>query len=258
MLLKRQGFPEEDELVMCTVTNVQHHSVFCNLDEYGKSGMIHISEVSPGRIRNLRDYVVEGKKVVCKVLRIHRDRGHIDLSLRRVNESQRRNKINDIKQEQKAEKILEFVAKKLNKDPKSTFERIKDKVLEHYPNLYVCFQDIVTGNIPISFLDLEKPFLKDLEDTIKQRIKIPEVEIGGFFTIRSYAPDGIEVIKRALKKASGENILINYLGAGKYGLDVTAPDYKQAEKRLKKVTDTVTKEVEKHKGEVSFERQDKR
>ena len=36
MLLKKKGFPEEDELVMCTVTKVQFHSVFCNLDEYDK------------------------------------------------------------------------------------------------------------------------------------------------------------------------------------------------------------------------------
>ena len=62
MLLKKQGFPEESELVLCTVTSVQYHSVFVDIDEYGKSGLIHISEVSPGRIRNIRDFVKEGKK----------------------------------------------------------------------------------------------------------------------------------------------------------------------------------------------------
>ncbi len=106
MLLKREGFPEEDELVLCTVTNIFHHGVFVNVEEYGKGGMIHISEVSPGRIRNIRDFVREGKKVVCKVLRVNEEKGYIDLSLRRVNERQRKEKINEIKQEQKAEKII--------------------------------------------------------------------------------------------------------------------------------------------------------
>ncbi len=101
MLYKREGMPEEDELVLCTVTAVHGHSVFAKLDEYGKTGMIHISEVSPGRIRNIRDYVVEGKKIVCKVLRIDKVKGHIDLSLRRVNAGQKKNKTNEIKQEQK-------------------------------------------------------------------------------------------------------------------------------------------------------------
>ena len=27
MLYKKEGMPEEDELVLCTITNVQHHSV---------------------------------------------------------------------------------------------------------------------------------------------------------------------------------------------------------------------------------------
>ena len=106
MLLKKQGFPEDSELVLCTVTSVQFHSVFVNIDEYGKGGMIHISEVSPGRIRNIRDFVKEGKKIVCKVLKVNEEKGYIDLSLRRVNEAERRRKIEDIKKEQNAEKII--------------------------------------------------------------------------------------------------------------------------------------------------------
>ena len=98
MLYRRKGFPEEDELVLCTVTKIFPHSVFCNLDEFGRTGVIHISEIAPGRIRNIRNYVRHGKKVICKVLRTDKQKGHIDLSLRRVNEGQRRGKKNEIKQ----------------------------------------------------------------------------------------------------------------------------------------------------------------
>ena len=113
MLFKKQGFPEESELVLCTVTSVQYHSVIVDIEEYGRSGLIHISEVSPGRIRNIRDFVKEGKKVVCKVLRVKEEKGYIDLSLRRVNESEKRRKIESIKREQNAEKIVEIAALKL-------------------------------------------------------------------------------------------------------------------------------------------------
>src|SRR3989338_3423064 len=125
MFLKKDGFPEEDELVMCTITKVQPHSVFCNLDEYDKGAMIHISEVSPGRIRNIRDFVKEGKKVVCKVLRVNEEKGHIDLSLRRVTETQRRLKVDEIKQEQKSEKIIEFVTKNNNLDLNKFFNELE-------------------------------------------------------------------------------------------------------------------------------------
>src|SRR3989339_358149 len=118
MLLHKKGFPEEGELVLCTVTKLSSHSIFVDLDEYQKQGLIHITEVSPGRIRNIRDFVREGKKVVCLVLRINQERGYIDLSLRRVNESQKRAKIDEVKQEQKAEKIIEMLSHALKKEHK--------------------------------------------------------------------------------------------------------------------------------------------
>ena len=46
MFLKKNDFPEEDELVLCTVTNIFHHGAFVNVEEYGRSGMIHISEIN--------------------------------------------------------------------------------------------------------------------------------------------------------------------------------------------------------------------
>jgi translation initiation factor 2 subunit 1 len=77
MFYKKEGFPEEDELVICTVAEIQYHSIFVTVDEYDNiSGMIHISEIAPGRIRNIRDYVKEGKVIVCKVLRINTEKGH--------------------------------------------------------------------------------------------------------------------------------------------------------------------------------------
>src|SRR3989344_568516 len=101
MLYRREGFPDEGEIVLCTVTKINPNSVFVHVDDYDKGGMVHISEISPGRIRNIRDFVVENKVVVCKVLSVNRERGYIDLSLRRVNETLRRNKLEEVKQEQK-------------------------------------------------------------------------------------------------------------------------------------------------------------
>src|SRR3989344_1850677 len=143
MLLKKQGFPEDSELVLCTVTSVQIHSVFVNIDEYGKGGMIHISEVSPGRIRNIRDFVKEGKKVVCKVLRINLEKGYIDLSLRRVNESEKRRKIDDIKKDQNAEKIVEIAAGKLGLKTEELYREISKKIVKDYSSLHRFFEDVV-------------------------------------------------------------------------------------------------------------------
>ena len=257
MFLKNEGFPEEDELVMCTVTKVQFHSVFANLDDYGKSGMIHISEVSPGRIRNIRDYVKEGKKVVCKVLRINTERGHIDLSLRRVTETQKRKKVDEIKQEQKAEKILEFVTKDLNLDVKKLFEEIITNISKKYDSLYEFFQEVVTDSNAIKDAGIDAKTAKNLEEAIKSRIKEVSVKIEGKLKLTSYAANGVDVVKEALKKATEigeENISIKYLGAGSYNLIVNARDYKEAEKLLEDALEKALEYVRKNEGEGEFVR----
>ncbi len=256
MLLKKEGFPDESELVICTVTNIQFNSVFARLDEYGKSGMIHISEISPGRIRNIRDYVKEGKRIVCVVLRINKERGHIDLSLRRVNKVQHRKKIEQMKKEQKSEKILELVAKDNKLDIRSFYKEIMDKI--EYEYLSDFFDEVIAGNADIASLKLKKPVAEQLEELVRQRIRLPTVTIEGVYTIHLFDPDGVEKIRKALVKADSvsDDASIIYLGAGKYEIRVVAGDYKTAEKILKNITSTIDKSLKNVKGTVEFKRKD--
>jgi len=255
MLYHKKDFPEEDELVLCTVTNVQHNSVFVHLDEYDRGGMIHISEVSPGRIRNIRDFVVEGKKIVCKVLRINKERGYIDLSLRRVNDMQKKLKINFIKQEQKAEKILELVSKKLKLDLKELYNDVMSKISKDYDSLHDFFEDIVAGDSELKEYDIDKKIEKDLNEAIFQRIKPAKVELKGEFFLQSRASNGIEIIKAALAKAQENNsVYIRYKGSGKYSIKVTASDYKKGEKVMEKATESVLRYMEKQKEIATYTR----
>ena len=257
MLLKKEGFPEEDELVMCTVTQVQSHSVFAVLDEYDKGGMIHISEVSPGRIRNIRDFVREGKKVVCKVLRVNAEKGHIDLSLRRVTETQKRSKVDELKQEQKAEKILEFVAKDLNMDIKKLYSTINENISKKYASLNEFFEKVVSDNSIIKDSGLDAKAAKKLEEAIKLRIKEAVVKIDGKLKLTSFEPNGIDVVKEALKKGHDigkDKVMIKYLGGGSYSISVTGSNYKEAEKMLKEVSESILGKIEASNGIGEFAR----
>lgn len=258
MLYRKTGFPEENELVLCTVTNIQYHSVFVKLDEYDKQGMIHISEISPGRIRNIRDYVKEGKKVVCIVLRIHRDRGHIDLSLRRVNESQKRGKNSQIKQEMLAEKIVENVARQRKEDVEKLYDKITGILFEKYPNLFSAFEDVALKGESLEKLGVEKKVAEQLTEVIKLRIKPSEVKISGDFILRSYKPDGVNIIKEALKKGKKVNkeVSLRYKGAGTYHLEIKAGEYKDAEKILDKVLKTVESHMESNSSSAEFVREE--
>ncbi|MBD3163572.1 S1 RNA-binding domain-containing protein [Candidatus Woesearchaeota archaeon] len=230
----KEGFPEEDDLVLCTVNNIHFHSVFAKLDEYNKTGLIHISEISPGRIRNIRDYVVEGKKIVCKVLRIDRKKGHIDLSLRRVNENQRKKKVNEIKQEQKAESIIAQVAKANKLDYGKFYNELKEKIFSKYEDFRSCFSNAVKDPALLESLGIEKKAASQLMDIIKVRFKEEDVVIGGKLKLVSYEPNGLDIIKASLKNAEETGAKINYSGGGMYNIHVTSKNYKDAEKILDK------------------------
>ena len=260
MLFTRTGYPEEGELVLCTITKVQFHSVFCDMDEFDrKSGMIHISEVSPGRIRNIRDYVKEGKKVVCTILRINKEKGHIDLSLRRVNDNQKRRKMDEIKQEQKAEKIVELLAKDLKKPFKELYKEVSKPILEEYDMMHLAFNDVVEQGLKLSDVGIEKKLADKLISVIKDKIKPKSVMISGEFTLTSYDENGLEIIKTSLQNAEklNEKIDISYEGGGRYRLRVVAKEYKDAEKILKQATEEVITYVEASNGEAAFERKEK-
>src|SRR5882762_11961032 len=133
-------WPDEGELVVCTVTNVKNFGAFVTLDEYeSKEGFIHIAEVSSGWIKYIRDYVREGQKVVCKVLKVDQEKGHIDLSLKAVNDHQRREKIQEWKNEQKAEKLLSIVAERLGKPVDALWQEFGYKLLDTFGTLYRAF-----------------------------------------------------------------------------------------------------------------------
>ena len=259
MLFKKQTFPEESELVLCTVTSVQFHSVFVDLDEYEKGGMIHISEVSPGRIRNIRDFVKEGKKIVCKVLRINKEKGYIDLSLRRVNESEKRKKVDAVKKEQNAEKIVEIAAAKIGIKTEQLYNEISAKIIEKYFSLHEFFENVVKDDSILESLEIDKKRLKIIEETIKQRIKPSEVEISGKLKITIFAPNGIGIIRDSLKSAEDaakNKISLSYLGSGLYRFMVKAPDYKEAEKIMKSASESAISHVTKHLGIAEFSRED--
>src|SRR5919109_2491020 len=115
-MVRGKEYPDEGELVVGTVRAVENFGAFVKLEEYpDKEGFLHIAEVSAGWVKRIRDHVREQQRVVCKVLTVDPSRGHVDLSLKRVNEHAKREKIQEWKNEVKAEKLLEITSQRLKK-----------------------------------------------------------------------------------------------------------------------------------------------
>lgn len=256
MLYKKQGIPEEGEYLICTVKKILPHSVFVDLDEYNNvEAMIHISEISPGRIRNIRDFVREGRKLVCKVLRVNKEKKQIDLSLRRVPLSERKKKNESQKQEQRAEKILEAVAHKTKTTLEAVYKEFGDSLMEQHGSLNTFFQEFTAGNTTLEEAKVPKKYQKALEETIKEKIKPVTLKVEAVLSLTSEAQNGIELIKNALKeseKLANEKkyeLEISYVGAPRYRLVLKTTDYKTGEKEMQEVTNKAIMTIKKEGGQ---------
>jgi translation initiation factor 2 subunit 1 len=254
-------WPEESELVVCSVANVKNFGAFVTLDEYeGKEGFIHIAEVSSGWIKYIRDYVREGQKVVCKVLRVDKDKGHIDLSLKAVNEHQRRDKIQEWKNEQKAENLLAIVAKRLDKTPEACWDEFGYDLLDAFGTLYRAFEECVMDEVALEEEGFKGAWVKVFVEVARENIVPPYVTIDGYLEATDYAPDGAVHLKESLVKAAKEDgtvtVKVQYIGAPRYRLVVRAPDYKTAEDEMEKAAARVSKVLETKGGEAKFHRKD--
>jgi translation initiation factor 2 alpha subunit (eIF-2alpha) len=210
---------KEDDILMCTVTKIEGTTVFVDI-EGGETGTIVFSEVAAGRIRNIRDYVSVGKKIVCKVLKMAKD--HIELSLRRVTAKEKE----EIKDKYEKERNLLSMLKASLKKPEEVFKKIMSEyeapefIEEARSNPAIVEKFIPKSEVPV--------FTKILAEK-KEKEKIAKKNV----SIKSYSPEGINDIKSALQTAeSANNIEIHYLGSSKFSLSAKGKDFKQANHKV--------------------------
>ena len=257
----KNNFPEEGELIVGTVVKVQGFGAFIQLDEYPeKEGFIHISEIATGWVKRIRNYVREKQKVVCKVLRVDAAKNHIDLSLKRVNEHQRRDKIQEWKNNQKASKLFEMVAENLGKTVEKCYKEFGEKLIKKYGSLYEAFEESAYEPDALSNDGFSGEWVAEFQKVSKDNIAIPFVDIKGQIILTSWLPDGIKYIREALSLAEESeyedvDIEVKYIGAPRYMISVKAPDYKIAEEQMKKAVDRTTEYINARNGECTFKRE---
>lgn len=209
---------EEQDVVLCTVDRIVGTNVFVMIEGNGE-GTITFSEVAPGRIRNIRDYVVPKKKIVCKVLRISGDR--VDLSLRRVTQKEQKEVLERYKQEKTYSSIIKSV---VGEKAKQIFEKISDK-----ESLYDFIQDAKSSPKELEKIAGATSAKKILEIVNAQKKK--KATLKREVSLTSASPDGIELIKKILGHA--KEIEVKYISAGKYVLKAESDDAKKADNMLK-------------------------
>ena len=224
---------EEGDLVLCNVDRIVGTIVFVKIEGEEKEGSIVLSEIAPGRIRNLRDYVVPKKKIVCKILRISSER--MDLSLRRVTQNEKKQIMEEYNQEKSYGSILKSI---LGESSKQIIDKIKEK-----DSLYNFFEQVKKTPEILTKLVGNENAKRIAQILSKQKIK--KSIIKKEFGLTSIKPNGLELIRELLGNI--KDFEINYLAAGKFSIKIQSEDPKKEEKKLRIILENVEKEA-KEKG----------
>ena len=262
MSLRRPEWPEVGDLVIATVVKITDYGAYVKLDEYDKEGLLHVSEVASRWVRNIRDYVREGQKVVLKVLRVQADKGQVDLSRRRVTKREKKEKLLLWKKDRKAESLLRTAAEKLNISFEEAYERAGAPIEKAFGELHDGLEKTAKDGVEVLLeLGVDKELAVTLEAIAKEKIQISLVNVKGILKLQNPKSDGVLLIKKTLKQAKdvgeaeGADVSVYLVSPPKYRIVVSAEDYKSAENILEKATNSALKTIEKSGGTGSFKRE---
>ncbi len=253
-MVKRKGLPVQGELVFCTVQRITPYAAWCRLDEFENlEGMIHISEVAGKWIHDIREFIKPNKQYVAKVVRIDDQKGFINLSLKRVSNREEKQKINEVRKEQRAAKILEQAAQSLKKNLQQAYEEVGYNLQERFGNLFSAFEVAREEKEVLTEAGLSKQWIDALSPIIDKAFKEKEIILKAELELRSYAKDGVQKIKDNLKTLEKLNgIKIKYISAPRYQVELKTKDPKSDEKKLKDELEGIIKQIKQEDGEGSY------
>jgi translation initiation factor 2 subunit 1 len=242
---RKRGLPSKGELVIVKISKINPNSVFATLSEYpGLEGMVHISEIATGWVRDIRQHVKQDQETVAIILTSQ----PLSLSFKRVNPKQKASKLREWDAERRAEKMLEMTSRQLGKTLDQAYEEVGFILQERFGTIFEAFKlslikpEKLTKIVSQEWIDV---MCEVAEKTIMQK----EFTFSAKLDVRSYVPHGIECIRNVLRKAEKSGLKVHYVAAPSYLVRYSTKDPK---KGLKEMNEKLDKLVGENDVEVKY------
>lgn len=252
--MESQNIPKVGELVIANVTKISKFGAYCRLPEYNDLEVfLPIREVSSGWIKNIREHIHEGQKLVCSVTFYDKDKGTIDISLKRVSPGNSKEKIRSYNLERRLMALFQQAIKMTKEQPN------KDALVNTATTEFGTYTNLVqnatnnTKEFGQSKLPqkLKDAIIKVLETNKKQK-KYLVAYVATIYTYNTLS--GASELKDLMKSIKDLGVDIKYIGAPKYRLLSEGEDYNEAEEKIKKAEQLVKEKLKKGVFEIEKEK----
>jgi translation initiation factor 2 subunit 1 len=245
------------------VKEIFDYGAYVELDEYNNMrAYLPWSEVASKWVKDVKDVIRQGEKIVVKVIRVNRQKGQVDVSLKRVYDAEKKKKMQWYKRNQRAEKILQIVAQRIRKTLDDAYKEAGWPLEDHYGEIYAGLEAaVLEGPEALRVAGVKEEWIVPLHEEAVKHIQIKQVKLSGILTLRSFESDGVERIRNILLKVkegdNSEQVKINVytIGAPRYRVELITTDYKIGERTLEKIIHEAEREAQKKKVEFEFVRE---
>lgn len=153
------------DIVECVVTGVQSYGAFVLIDNR-INGLIHISEISKGYVRNIEEFVRVGETIFVKILELDEDNSRAKVSLKEIREVNKRERYTRLPRFKQRINLKKYSCGVL-------FERLNSQIEETYKLL----EDKVMLKVDLSHTGIEKE-LKEYSEKVKELHKVIHEKTG--------------------------------------------------------------------------------
>lgn len=250
----QQSMPKVGELVIANVSKISKFGAYCRLPEYSELEVfLPLREISSGWIKNIREYIHEGQKLVCTVMFYDKEKGTIDISLKRVSPSASKEKTRSYNLEKRLTALF-IQAVKMSKEQAAKESHIATALSE-----FGTYTNLVQGatNNTKEFADSKLPkkikeaIIKVLEANKKQKRYI----VSYMATLYTYnTMSGAEELNSLMGSIKKVGVDIKYIGAPKYRFMAEGDDYSEAEEKIKQAEALVKERLTKGSFEIEKEK----
>ena len=214
-------------------------------------------------IKNIRNFVRIGQRVVLRVLRVDAEKGHVDMSLRRVNSAQKEIRLKEWKYAVKYENLLQFLTEVegINMNLDEAYDKIGFPILDFFENYQESIENLKENGVELldQIEDISDDIKKALLKIVDENVQVSTVTISGKVKLSFNSENGVGEIKESLQDALNviesketRKISINYLTAPYYRLEVITKDYLDAENILSDALEAIEQKTNQYGGIYEF------
>ena len=241
--------PEKGDFVVITITDTDKNSAYAELDEYNdERGLIHISEVTRSWVQDVSKELREGEKTVAQVIEV--GDGSIDLSLKRVNDKQKKDTMARWNKEKKAEKFLDQLAEELGREKGELYEEVIFPMQKEFGSSFTGFEISVGEEEDLLEL-FDEGIVEAIQEVARENINLKQEKFEGEISLEFRQGDGIDRLVKSFDDL-GDGVQVKYVSAPKYAITAWGRNTELAKSRMDTAVTKIREKAEELDGEFEF------